>query len=60
MKRSEKILKDNMGLLHRLSNALLEREILDADEIDKIMHGEELPPAEKRVNGVKEEATPKK
>jgi cell division protease FtsH len=44
MKRSEKILADNMDVLHRLSNALLEREILDSDEIDKLMRGEELPP----------------
>lgn len=44
MKRSEKILADNMDVLHRLSNALLEREILDSDEIDKLLRGEELPP----------------
>jgi cell division protease FtsH len=60
MKRSEKILKENIGILHRLSNALLEREILDAEEIDKIMRGEELPPAEKRNNGSENEAAPKK
>jgi cell division protease FtsH len=51
MKRSEKILRDNLSLLHRLSNALLEREILDSEEIDKVMRGEELPPVEKRKNG---------
>jgi cell division protease FtsH len=44
MRRSEKILAENMDVLHRLSNALLEREILDSDEIDKLMRGEELPP----------------
>jgi cell division protease FtsH len=48
MKKSEKILKDNMAVLHRLSNALLEREILDADEIDKVMRGLPLPPVDKR------------
>ncbi len=52
MERAEKILEDNIDLLHRLSLELLEREILDSDEIDKIMKGEELPPAKK--NGVKE------
>lgn len=45
--RAEKILSDNVGLLHTLSAALLEREILDSDEIDKIMKGEQLPPFEK-------------
>lgn len=51
MKRSEKILRDDIETLHRLANDLLEREILDSDEIDKIIRGEELPPAEKRNNG---------
>ena len=51
MKRSEKILKDNMTKLHRLSNVLLEREILDSEEIDKIIRGIELPPIDKRING---------
>jgi cell division protease FtsH len=48
MKRSEKILRDNLDTLHSLSNALLEREILDSEEIDKIMRGEELPPPDRR------------
>jgi cell division protease FtsH len=47
MDRADKILKDNMDTLHRLSAALLEREILDGEEIDKIIKGEELPPFEK-------------
>ncbi|MFH1194931.1 MAG: ATP-dependent zinc metalloprotease FtsH [bacterium] len=47
MERSEDILKENIELLHKLSNELLEREILDADEIDKIIHGEELPPVKR-------------
>jgi cell division protease FtsH len=57
MKRSEKILRDNVSTLHRLATALLEREILDADEIDKIMRGEDLPPVEKRRNGQPEQPT---
>jgi cell division protease FtsH len=40
MVRAEKILKDNIELLHKLSKELLEREILDSDEIDKIIRGE--------------------
>jgi cell division protease FtsH len=51
MKRAEKILRQNMEVLHRISNALLDREILDADEIDKLIRGEELPPLEKQKNG---------
>ena len=50
MKRAEKILGDNIDKLHSLANALLEREILDGDEIDKILRGESLPPIE-RKNG---------
>lgn len=45
--RAIKILEDNIELLHKLSLELLEREILDAEEIDKIIRGEELPPMEK-------------
>ncbi len=51
MKRAEKILRENISTLHRLSNELLEREILDAEEINKIMRGEELPPVDRRKNG---------
>ncbi len=51
MERAETILTENMDLLHKLSEELLEREILDSDEIKKIVNGEELPPA-RRGNGV--------
>jgi len=50
MNRAEKILTDNIDTLHRLAKALLEREILDGDEIDKIIRGEELPPVDRRNN----------
>jgi cell division protease FtsH len=58
MKRAEKVLHDNIETLHRLSNALLEREILDSNEIDKIVRGEELPPVDKRKNGQPEDGSP--
>lgn len=45
--RAEKILHDNIEMLHRLSKELLEREILDSEEIDKIINGEDLPPLRK-------------
>lgn len=52
MERAETILRENMDILHRLSAALLEREILDSEEIDKVMKGETLPPFEKlKTNG---------
>jgi cell division protease FtsH len=51
MDRAEKILKENMETLHRLAAALLEREILDAAEIDTIIRGGELPPVDPRRNG---------
>lgn len=44
MHRAENILKNNIDLLHRLSKELLEREILDSEEIERIIKGEELPP----------------
>jgi len=52
MNRAEKILKDNIDLLHKLSKELLEREILDSEEIERIIKGEELPPvpAEEKKN----------
>jgi cell division protease FtsH len=58
MKRAEKILNENIETLHRLAEALLEREILDAAEIDAIIRGEELPPAGKRRNGQPESLQP--
>jgi len=40
---SYKILKDNEDILHRLADALLERETLDGDEVDLIIDGKTLP-----------------
>ena len=54
MQRALKVLNENMDTMHKLAEALLEREILDGDEIDRIMKGEKLPPYDKTyVNGVK-------
>jgi cell division protease FtsH len=41
--KTYKLLKDNMETLHRLSAVLLEREILDAEEIDLIIANKPLP-----------------
>jgi cell division protease FtsH len=44
MKRAENLLVVNKELLKKGAEILLEREILDADELDVIIRGEELPP----------------
>jgi cell division protease FtsH len=49
MKRAEDILLEHRETLQRLSDALLEREILDSDEIEMILRGETLPP--KKISG---------
>jgi cell division protease FtsH len=41
------ILKDNIDTLHNLAEALLEREILDNEEIGKLIEGKKLPPLKK-------------
>ncbi len=44
MNRAEGIIVEHKDALNRLADALLEREILDADEIEKCIKDEELPP----------------
>jgi cell division protease FtsH len=44
MANAKKILIENIDTLHRLSKALVEREVLDADEIEKLIKGETLTP----------------
>jgi cell division protease FtsH len=56
MDRALNILTTNIDILHKLAEALLEREILDSDEIDAIMRGEVLPPVEKNHNHINGEA----
>ncbi len=42
--RAKKLLSDNMDKLHALAGALLEREILDRDDIEKILSGKPISP----------------
>lgn len=49
-KEVERILNENADAVHKLSAELLERELLDAEEIDLVMKGEKLPPL-KNGNG---------
>ncbi|MCL5267656.1 MAG: ATP-dependent zinc metalloprotease FtsH [Bacteroidetes bacterium] len=44
MTRAEEIINEHKDALDRLASALLEREILDAEEVGKSIKGEELPP----------------
>ncbi|MFH2003607.1 MAG: ATP-dependent zinc metalloprotease FtsH [Bacteroidota bacterium] len=45
MRRAEEIINANIEILHKLSSTLLEREILDGNEIDILLRGESLPPS---------------
>ncbi len=48
-KTAEKLVKENLKLLHDLANALLEYEILDGEQIEKVMKGEKLTPKKART-----------
>ena len=45
--RAETILKEYLPTLHKMAEALLERETLDSSEINVIMAGQDLPPFDK-------------
>jgi len=49
--RATELLGANIDKLHKLAEVLLEREILDGEEIDKILRGEELEPAKEVTPG---------
>jgi cell division protease FtsH len=42
--RARQLLMDNVDKLHVLAQALLEREILDGEEVEKLLRGEKLEP----------------
>lgn len=48
-KQAEQILSDNKKKLTLLADSLLEHEILDADEIKKLLNGEEIPKKEHEI-----------
>jgi len=51
---AEKLLRDNINLLHNLSQALLDYEILDGEQIEMIMKGQKLSPKkQKQTTGEK-------
>ena len=49
-KKAEEIIRKNIDKLHLLAEALLEREILDGEEVNKIINGEKLEPIKKEEN----------
>ena len=52
--KAETLMRDNLELLHKLSKALIEREILDAHELDVIIEGGDLPPMVKDVEELRQ------
>ncbi|MEE2754154.1 MAG: ATP-dependent metalloprotease, partial [Candidatus Latescibacterota bacterium] len=42
--KAEELLKANIEVMHRMAEALLEFEVLDDPQLDKLMAGEELTP----------------
>ncbi len=51
-KSAHQILEDNREVMHRMAAALLERETLDAIEIELLIQGKELPPAKSPLASV--------
>ncbi len=49
--KAHDILRNNLENLHVVAKALLEREILDGEEIDTLLSGQVLPPEEEAQNG---------
>jgi cell division protease FtsH len=47
---AEQLMRDNLELLHRCSKALVEREILDASELDILIAGGALPPVLRNID----------
>jgi cell division protease FtsH len=58
-KKAKLLLKDNVEKLHALSQALLDRECLDGEEVEMIIKGEQLPPKLEKNDEKKNNDTPK-
>ena len=50
MATADRLLRENIDSLHRVAEALLERETLSGDEVKRLMRGEELPPLDLKTN----------
>ena len=61
MEKAEQLLRENLDALHRVSEALLERETITGAEVTLLMEGKELPPVEEKNGKVAKKAVaPKK
>ncbi len=49
--KATQLLKDNLDVLHAISQALLDRETITGDDIDLLMEGKELPPVKETDGG---------
>jgi cell division protease FtsH len=52
--KAERLMSENLELLHKLSKALVEREVLDAEELDILIAGGDLAPMIKDVQKFRE------
>ncbi len=59
-KTAEKLVKGNIKILHDLANALLEYEILDGEQIEKVMKGQKLTPRKKKTTTTEKKTRTKK
>ncbi len=59
-KEAEEILTGHMEQLHALSRALLQREVLDAEEIDTVLNGKTLEPVKDKQNSRSAKASAQK
>ncbi|MBN1830969.1 MAG: ATP-dependent zinc metalloprotease FtsH [Deltaproteobacteria bacterium] len=50
--KASQLIRDNIDRLHNLAEALLERETLDGEEIDKIMEGKKRPEGDDEVEAL--------
>ncbi len=59
-KTAEKLVKENIKLLHDLAKALLEYEILDGEQIEMVMKGQKLTPKKKKTTTTEKKTRTKK
>jgi cell division protease FtsH len=57
--RALQLLRSNLDKLHLLAKTLLEREVLDGEEMDRVLKGETLPPLKPADIDTPEKPTPK-
>ena len=48
--KAEKLISENMDILHRIAEALLEYETIDAKEFEAVFRGEEIRKVEENIS----------